>query len=320
MNLGLESLHALAAPTIEAMVEVAEGSVYDDLDFSDDLCDAVALNEEITDLKETIVNLTGVCNVIKEKGCSRELIALCGEELSTLGIDLSPGAETEATASLEALIGGIKLDDIKKALMKIVDMIVRIIEKIADHNKRDTTALTGLIEGRLSDIENIHREKFSNVVITAYPKSVFMNLVNELSNIDLEKEVGDEKSLKDALSTSFKSLLTEAGWEVTDTSIVRADNPTIKREKTKTLGWDVSHLRDAAMKSRAVLQHLRIHDIRVTKAQRQEVNTLKGDTEDVDKARNKLQNLLKTIMVTDRLSLILSRQIIAIVGTLKDKN
>lgn len=320
MNLGLESLHALAEPIVNAAIDLEQGSVYNDIDFSDEICAVASHNEMITDLQETITNLVGVCNVVKEKGCSRELIALCGEELSTIGIDLSPGAEAQVTASLEALIGNIKLEDIKKTLMKIIDSIVRIIQKVSDHNKRDSNTLIGLIEGRLSDIEKIHIEKFSSVIVTAYPREVFMTLVDEFSDIDLDTEVGSDASLKTALSPKLISLLKSAGWEVGDRDIVRAEKNVIMRERTKVLGWEVSHLRNAAMKTKATLDHLRVHDRRIVDKQKREVGSLQGDMEKVDAARNKLRNLMQVIVTVDRLSLILSRQMINLVESLKDKS
>ena len=319
MNLKLESLHALAKPIVESTMENAEESVFADTDFCGEICNMVMAAEEVTDLQIAVERLTNVCNIIKDRGCSRELIVLCGEELAHIGIELSESSKDEAVASLEALISKDMLDSIKKTLMKIIDSIVRIVEKVADHNKRDSNLLTSLIEGRLSNIEKVDKEKFTNVVVTAYPKQTFMKLVNEFSSIDLDREVGDEKSLRDALSPSLVSLLKEAGWEVGDSAITRTDDPAIKRDKIKNLGWDPSHLRDAAVNSKATLDHLRTHDLRVVNKQRNEVKSLKGDTAAVDKARNKLTNIMKTIVVVDRLSLILSRQIIAIVGTLKDK-
>ena len=133
------------------------------------------------------------------------------------------------------------------------------------------------------------------------------------------KEVDGKDPLENALSDKLSKLLLKAGYKANGDVIVRTDSTPIKRDKMINLGWEPANIRDATTKTIQMLGYLRVHDRRVVDEAKRNVKDLANDEEAIKEAKNQLNNRSKAIVVVDRISLILSAQIIHIIEALRDK-
>jgi hypothetical protein len=87
----------------------------------------------------------------------------------------------------------------------------------------------------------------------------------------------------------------------------------------ETLGWNPAKVRNAAEKIKVTLENIRQHH-------RADIDKLKSDVKSVkdqdkyDAMHNKLKHAILVIAVVERVSLILSRQVISMVELMRDKD
>lgn len=288
-------------------------------DVEQDYVTATLCGKFFDDFQKASQILSNVRKHLVEKGCTEEIATLMNPQLAEHGIVLEVGRKDEAMYSIEALSDKINMEKIKETMLKIIDAIINIIQKYNDHNKKDTNALKALINGRLSDISKVDTNKFASVFASIYKYNTYMELVKQISSIKLVNEIEGKESLSNGLSNDLKGLFKLAGYRVSGDAISRDPDFTIEREKMQDLGWEPSKIRNAAQAAMAMLQSIR-------RSHRNAVDDLKAEVKsDVEgEAREKLQRklsyTLKTMTVLERISLLLSRQVIMLSEVLKDKS
>jgi len=280
---------------------------------------SVALcNKFFEDLTKSAEVIKNVKKHLLQKGCTQELVQLMNPQLLDHGIVLEVGRKDEALYSMEALSNNINLKSIKETLMKILDVIVNIIQKFTDQNRSDTNKLKELINGSLSDTSKVDTRKFAAIIASVYEYDDFMDLTNAIGKINLVDEISDGKSISDGISKTLKDIFTTAGYRVTDSSIERDPEFTMRKETMANLGWEPSKLRTAAEAALGMLEKVR-------RSHRTAIKELKGmiksdlSESEADEAQKKLSYASKAIATIERISLVLSRQVIMLSGALKEK-
>lgn len=272
---------------------------------------------------DDLTKSVGVINNVKkhliEKGCTEALVQLMNPQLLEHGIILEVGRKDDAMYSIEALSDKVNVKNIKETLMKILDVIVNIVQKFTDQNRSDTNELKELISDGLSDTSKVDTRKFASIIASVYDYKSYMDLVNEIGKIDLINEVSGKSTISEGLSKTLKEAFKTAGYRVTDSSIERDPEFTMKKETMENLGWEPAKLRTAAEAALAML-------VKVRRSHRTAIKELKGmiskdlTPEKAEEARNRLSYAVKTIAVVERISLVLSRQIIMLAKVLKPKS
>ncbi len=274
----------------------------------------------LDDALGTVVSIGKVKSHIKDHGCTDDLITLCGNELEAVGVTLETDDAIGAQLALEGLTSGINLENIKKILLRIVDAIVRVFEKFDDANKKYSNELKELIRGKLSKADSIDPEKFTNIIISAYAADDFLAIASGISKLDLAADVSGDEDLTKAVNDKLTKLLKTAGYEVSATRIDRSGDVAIHRKKMGELGWVPGKLKDAAAKTQAMLDALRLYVRKIIDQDKRAIKDLKDDPEKAKELKQKLKNHMSVIVPVERISIVLAKQIIEIASLTKIKS
>lgn len=263
--------------------------------------------------------LSNVRKHLMEKGCTKELVAIMNPQLLDHGIILEVGQKQDAMYSIESLMEKIDINKIKETLMKIIDAIINLIQKFYDQNKNDTNTLKDILRTKLYDTSKYDTRKFAGVIGAVYPYDDFVDLAEGFTRIKLLNEVESGEDLSKSISPKLTSLLKTAGYQINTDSITRDDSFIIPKDTMESLGWEPSKLRNAAEMTRIMLETIRKNHSQAVDALKKEASAFDGDSEDRIKLVDKLNNIMRAIATIERVSLILSRQVIALTNLLKVK-
>lgn len=269
--------------------------------------------------QEAIGILSNVRKHLMDHGCTKELVTVMNPQLLDHGIILEVGLKADAMYSIESLMEKVDIEKIKETLMRIVDAIINMIQKFYDQNKNDTNTLKELLRTKLYDTSKYDTRKFAGVIGAVYPYSDFVELTKGLTDLDVLAEVKGDEDLTKAISSKLADLLKTAGYAISSDDISRDDSFVIPKERMEALGWEPSKLRNAADMARVMLDAIRRKHKVATANLKQQVSQFDGDTAAKEALVSKLNNAMKVIAVSERVSLILSRQVILLSGLLKTK-
>lgn len=312
---------------------VPEKTIEDDMSFEELDIDAAEFTTPDIDVEETTVTLCdkyladyrkasnilfNVKKHIEEKGCTKEIVQLMNHQLVDHGIVLEEGFEKEAIQSIESLADSINFDKIKETLMKILDAIISLVQKFMDQNRSDVNTIKDLLRGKLSDTSKVDTMKFAGLYGSIYKYDDFIAIAKGISGINLESEVSGKEDASDSISTKIKGIFKTAGYVVTKDDVERDPNFIIRKEQMKDIGWEPYKVRTAAEITFTMLEAVR-------RSHRKAIDVLKKSIKDsnneaeITKLEFKLKNSMKTIAVIERISLVLSKQVISLTGLFKDK-
>jgi hypothetical protein len=314
MDLALSSIRSLMPPVQDDMLDYQ-----DPISFACEVSALAIAIEQFDDVTAAIESVNRVKAFVDKNGCTKELMVVCGEELEAIGVQLVGAKAQDVSVSLEATASKFSLENIKRVLLRIIDAIVQIYQKVVDRNKKDANALKEVLLKTLVGSAKFDVEKFTGSYITAYNKDAFLKMTGVLKTLDLVRDIKGGDTLDKALPDTLKGLISMAGWKIDGDRIVRNEEPTIKRARASELGWKIEHLTPAARASLETLEHLRTNARKFKGETSKIVDGLKGNAAEYAQAKNRLRVVGEYVPFAERLSLILSAQILSIVGSLKIK-
>jgi hypothetical protein len=318
MKLGIAKLAEscnLDLPTVDMEADAI------DLDTMQDHANIEVAYLQLDDLNKFVATVERIHTYVTENGCTKELVALVGEDLNTHGVTLEVGKKDEALVALEGFMDDVKKGDIKAVLVRIVDMIIRIFQKFNDANKLQANALDELLRGKLSDITKFDPVKFQEVLASIHSKKEFNIVVGGYSRIDYRSSV-NAKTPTDSLSEIISSvlpLLKASGYEVNGDTIVRISGFEYPRKKMSDHDWKLSDIKSMVSDTKIMLEHLRAQASKSARTLRKEIKLVKEDEHSVNILRAEMQAMMKVIVVFERTSLFISKQVMQVPSKLKIK-
>lgn len=293
-----------------------------ELDVAADYAYCEVTFERLNNLNRAFSTMERIIDYIDNNGCSNELVALVGEDLNQYGIEIFPGKPEEAKVAIEGVIDDIKKGDFKAALTKIVDAIVRIVQKFNDTNKQHINRHDEAIRGRLSDISKFDPQKFQVAMVSIYPPKDFNYIVGEYSKIDYRRYTNvtsKDQKLSDILKKAER-LLNAVGYKLGENDIERDEDFSIERKKMSEHGWQLSNIKKMVVDTKTMLEHVRVQGRKATVGLRRDVRSLKDDDqEEAELLKLELRAVMKLITVVERTSLVISSQVFNVVNALKEK-
>lgn len=318
MKLGIANLIASG----DVIIPVAHTEpVTVDLDILQDYAAMELANAQFDDLVKFLSTVERIHTYVVEKGCTPELVALVGEDLNTYGLSLFAGKDAEAIASLEGFIDDVKKGDIKAALLRILETIVRLLQKFNDANKLETNKLDALLLGPLVGMDKYDPVKFQGTINSFYELDDFKKIVDYFSKIEYRAGInakGIDDKLPDLLS-HHKNILKMVGYDIADDDIVHDPNYTIPRKLMSEFNIKLEDVKTIVSKTKIMLEWLRRQSGRSSSKLRAEISAVRDNETEVAKLRLEMRAMTKLIVVIERVSLVMTSHVLRLVHSLKLK-